>query len=327
MKKYIALALLAVMLFSALSGCSQKQDDGKLSIVCTLFPQYDWLRNIVGDSADVTLTLLIQNGTDPHSYQPTAADVMTVSSCDMIVYLDGTSDAWVKEALERSKNKDVIRIALTEAEGMTLHEISSHSHEHSEHEHEHEHDHAHGTLDEHIWLSLKNAVTATRLLCDTVCELDPKNAELYRQNAANYIEKLSALDEKYTRAVSSVAEENRFLLFADRFPFVYLLSDYGIEYAAAFEGCTTDVDASFDTVLRLIKEATAHSVRYIAITESSDGALARTVAGSAEGDIEITVMNSLQSVTRAELTGGISYLKVMESNLLALGQALGVTGE
>lgn len=341
MKRVLALLLLAVIIAITASGCAQVANSECISIVCTLFPQYDWIRSIVGDSDRISVTLLIQNGTDPHSYQPTAADVLTISNCDMIVYVDGDSDLWVKEALERSKNTDTVKVGLSKIEGMTLHPISSHSHthgedgehsDHSDHSDHNDHDehsaHGHGVFDEHLWLSLRNAQTAVSHLTDAICALDRESEAAYRANAEKYLEGLAALDAEYRAAVDSAAEEDRFLLFADRFPFVYLLSDYGVEYSAAFEGCTTDVDAGFDTVLGLIKEAEEHAVRYIAVTETSDMALASTVASSAsEKEIEILVMNSLQSVTRAQIASGLSYLSVMEENLVALRTALGVSGE
>ena len=322
--------LLVISLLPALPSCADKTDDGKIRILCTLFPQYDWIKNIVGNSDSISVELLIKNGTDPHSYQPTAADIMEISNCDMIIYLGATSDVWVQEALKRANNESTERLALAELNGITLHNVSSSSHSHEEdgHDHHDDHDgHNHGALDEHLWLSLSNATIAIEQIADRLALLDTENAESYLANAAAYTAALGELDAKYKAAVESSPADNRFMLFADRFPFVYLLSDYGIEYKAAFEGCTTDVDADFDTVLGLIKEAEEHSVRYVAITETADGALARTVAQSAKGNIEIIVMNSLQSVTQKQLKDGISYLRVMEDNLTALKTAIGATGE
>ena len=321
MKKAISLIciLLVLALLPYLPSCQKAEDSEKITILCTLFPMYDWVKNIVGDREDVEVSLLIKNGTDPHSYQPTAADIMAISNCDMIVYIGGESDKWVQEALERAKNADIAKIDLSEMEGMTLREVSSSSHSH----HEDDHEHHHGAFDEHLWLSLANAKAATLGLSSAICAIDSENARLYKDNTAKYIEKLDSLDEKYADAVKSVEEKARFLLFADRFPFVYLLSEYGVEYSAPFDGCTTDVNADFGTVLELIKEADTHEVAYIAVTETSDKALANTVAGSAKNDIEILVMNSLQSVTASQLAEGISYLGVMEKNLGTLKKALG----
>lgn len=327
--RFCAVLLVLCALFCCF-GCGgrKSEDNGKITVLCTMFPQYDWLREIVGDSEKIELSLIIQNGTDPHSYEPTAADILAISKADMIVYLGGESDRWVSEALERSDNKDIVRIELSECEGVELHDISSASEGHSHEGHEHEHEgHDHGTLDEHLWLSLHNAKAACEALAGALSKLDESGAESYTENAKAYIEKLDVLDEKYEKAIESVAAEERFLLFCDRFPFVYLLEDYGIEYAAAFEGCSADADADFETVLRLIKETDAHALTAVAVTESSDGALARTVLeSSAQGGGEIIVFNSLQSVNKKQIADGISYLSVMEENLNALKRALG-TGE
>ena len=325
MKRLICIALALLLTLPLLTGCAgEKKRDGGIKIVCTVFPQYDWIRNILGDSEEIELTLIIQNGADPHSYQPTATDVMNISNCDMIVTLGGDSEKWVDEALERAQNADVKKIELAEIEGMTLREISSSSHTHEEDGHEHEHEHDHGAFDEHLWLSVKNAITATKALTAEICKLDAKNSDTYQSNATGYISSLEALDEEYASVASNVPEENRFVLFADRFPFVYLLSDYGIEYQAAFEGCTTDTDADFDTVIKLINEADKHSVSYIAVTESSDGALAETVASStAKKDIRILTLNSLQRVNKKDINNRVSYLGVMRENLQTLKTALG----
>ncbi len=310
--------LLIILLALPLSSCQKEaEDDGRIKIVCTLFPQYDWLKNVVGDSDNIELSLIIANGSDPHSYQPTAADILTISNCDMIVFLGGDSDTWVQEALDRAKNDKIKKIALTELDGVTLHNVSASSGGHS-----HEHEHNHGAFDEHIWLSLKNAIAITEHLSSALCELDVQNAAKYTENAKAYTDKLIALDKAYSDAVDVNGE--RFMLFADRFPFVYLLEDYGIEYQAAFEGCTADVDAGFDTVLELIREAELHNAKYVTVTESSDGALATMVISSAKhAKMELLVMNSMQGVGRSDINNGITYLSVMENNLAVLKKAIG----
>ncbi len=309
--------LLIVALLPVFSSCQAPDDDGRITIVCTLFPQYDWVKNIVGNSDKIDVTLLIKNGSDPHSYQPSAKDVMEISSCDMIVYQGGEADLWVQEAIQRANAESTVKVALSEIEGMTLRDISASSHSHEEHDH----DHSHETTDEHLWLSLSNAITATKALTEAICALDPDGEEIYKQNSAEYISRLTDLDNEYRSATESITDS--FVLFADRFPFVYLLEDYGIDYSAAFEGCSADVDAGFDTVLSLIKEADAHGVKYIAVTESSDKSLATTVASSAGSDIEIIVMNSLQSVTSRQIDEGADYIGIMRENLSALKTLIG----
>ena len=322
MKKLICIMLAILLTIPLLAGCASSKKDGKIKIVCTMFPQYDWVKNILGDSRSVELSLIIGNGTDPHSYQPTTADIMSVSNCDMIVRIGSDSETWINEAIERAQNTSLKNIELASIEGMTLHDISSSSHEHDEHEH------MHGSFDEHIWLSIKNAITAVEALTDEICKLDENNADDYRKNAENYILSLTNLDREYRMAVNEIPFANRFMLFADRFPFVYLLYDYGIEYQAAFDGCTTDVDADFDTVIKLVTAADTHEVSCIAITESSDGALAQTIVSSAKKtDIKIVVMNSLQRVSQKDAESGVSYLGIMEENLSVLKTALGAKGE
>lgn len=310
-KKLLCL-LLVLALALPLFSCARKEDDGKIRILATLFPQYDWLRQVVGDSETVKLELLISNGTDPHSYQPTASDIAAISNCDMIVYVGGDSDNWVKKAIERSKNEDIITTVLTEIDGITLCNISSSSHSHEEHSHE---GHSHAAFDEHLYLSLRNAAVASKAFADELSKLDPKNKELYLKNAEEYAKELLSLDNYLAEGVAATAEEP-FMLFADRFPFVYLLSEHHIHYAAAFEGCSADADAGFDTVIRLIKEADAHDVKYVTVTETSDKALANTVISSTKSkNQKILTLNSLQAITKAQIDSGATYISLMRENI------------
>ena len=329
LKRAVASALLfcfALSLCVGLCSCAHEESD-RIKIVCTSFVEYDWLRNIVGDSERVELSLIVKNGTDIHSYQPTAADIMQISECDMIVYLGGEFDTWVNEALAMAKNEQTKKIAMSECEGVTLREISSAS-EHHEHEgeaHEHEHDgHDHGTTDEHLWLSINNAIAICRALSRAVCELDGASAQIYTENTEKYIEDLTALDAEYRAYAESLADEQRFMLFCDRFPFVYLLCDYDIDYIAAFEGCSADANADFATVVRLIDELEAHSAKSVFVCENSDGRLAQTVISSSKlGDGEIFVMDSLQAVSQGQIESGVSYLGAMRENLEVIKAALG----
>ncbi len=331
MKQRLLPVFLTVCLLLSLFSCSPKEDNGKITVLCTLFPQYDWLRNITEGSDTVDLKLIIANGTDPHSYQPTAADIADISKCDMIVYVGGDSDTWVEKAIERSKNSKIKSIILSELDGITLQNISAGSHSHEGHSHEghshkeeHSEEHSHSVFDEHLYLSLNNAAVATKELAQELCLLDKDNEELYRKNAEEYISKLQNLDLTLKEKTENASGEP-FMLFADRFPFVYLLADYGIDYSAAFESCTTDTNADFDTVIRLIKEADLHNVKYIAVTESSDGSLAKTVISSTKSkDQKIIVLNSLQSVNQAQIKNGITYISVMEENINSILTATGI---
>ena len=331
-KRIISILIAAIIILSSLSicACSSSEsfdDNAKIKILCTLFPQYDWLRTITEGVDDVSISLIIANGTDPHSYQPTAADIMNISNCDMLVYVGGDSDTWVKKAIEQSKNDSLTAIALTELNDITLHNISSASHTHEGHSHdEHSHEgHSHSALDEHLYLSLNNACEAVGELATALSRLDPDNKEIYKQNALEYTVKLSNLGESFKNDIESIPENERFILFADRFPFVYLLSDYNIHYSAAFEGCTTDVDADFDTVIRLTKEADEHNVKYIAVTESSDKALANTVILSTKSkNQKIVTLNSMQSISNKQINNGATYISIMEQNIKQIKVALDI---
>ena len=330
MKKRFICALLALCFLFSVCSCSstnKKDADAKLKILCTLFPQYDWLRNITAGVDGIEISLIIANGTDPHSYQPTATDIMNISNCDMLVYVGGDSDTWVKKAIERSKNQSINTVALIELEGIKLHNISSASHSHEGHSHgEHSHEgHSHSALDEHIYLSLENACVTVNKLANELCKIDPANSESYLKNSLEYTLKLKNLSQSFNAEIEKIPEHDRFILFADRFPFVYLLSNYKIHYSAAFEGCTTDVDADFDTVIRLIHEANEHNVNYIAVTESSDKALANTVISSTESKAQkIITLNSMQSITKSKIENGITYISIMEENIDQVKTALNI---
>ena len=330
MKKRFICALLALCFLFSVCSCSstnKKDADTKLKILCTLFPQYDWLRNITAGVDGIEISLIIANGTDPHSYQPTASDIMNISNCDMLVYVGGDSDTWVKKAIERSKNQNINTVTLIELEGIKLHNISSASHSHDGHSHgEHSHEgHSHSALDEHIYLSLENACVTVNKLANELCKIDPDNSESYLKNSLEYTLKLKNLSQSFNAEIEKIPEHDRFILFADRFPFVYLLSDYKIHYSAAFEGCTTDVDADFDTVIRLIHEANEHNVNYIAVTESSDKALANTVISSTNSkNQKIITLNSMQSITKKQIENGTTYISIMQDNIDQVKTALGI---
>ena len=311
------------MIFS-FSACSTvNSDDGDISIVCTAFPQYDWLKAIVGESEGVSLTLLVDNGSDLHGYQPTVADRAEIAECDILVTVGGESDAWAEKMTDGTKKTRVIR--LFDIPDVILREVSEEGvvseHIHEEHGHGHEHEHDHGAYDEHIWLSLKNAIVCVEYFKDILIELSPSNEERLTQNANGYISEIIALEDEY-KALAESSEESR-LIFADRFPFAYLTADLGIEYCAAFSGCSTENNADISTVTRLAERAREWNARHILVTETSDGRLGNAVIAAAKLDSgEILALDSMQSVTRARMSAGEDYLSIMRSNLGALKKAL-----
>lgn len=326
MKKYIALLLSVFLLICSMTGCgasksTEKPDTSKkLSIVTTIFPEYDWVSQIVGDTDSAEIKLLLDKGVDLHSYQPTADDIVKVASCDLFIYVGGESDEWVEDALAEATNKDMKVINLLEALGDSVKEeevIEGMEAEEEEEESEEEEP----EYDEHVWLSLKNAQVLCDVIADTLAEIDPANAENYKANATAYCNELSALDEAYFEAVQAGTMDT--LLFADRFPFRYLVDDYGLNYYAAFVGCSAETEASFETILFLANKVDELELSCIMQIESADGRIAETVkqATSAQNQ-QILTMDSMQSATMNDVKNGTTYLSIMEKNLEVLKEAL-----
>ena len=297
------------------------EDSGKkLKIVTTIFPEYDWTRAVLGDrEADVDLTMLLDNGTDLHSFQPAVKDIMKVSSCDLLIYVGGESDQWIEDALESAQNKDMKTINLMEVLGDTIKEEENvEGMQESGHGHEDEDE---KEYDEHVWLSLKNA----SLFCDTIAsslaDADPEHSRLYQQNAEDYEEKLAALDQEYKTSVEK--SQSKTLLFADRFPFRYLIDDYNLTYYAAFAGCSAETDASFETITFLAGKLDELNLPAVLTIENSDQKVAKAVIENTNTkDQKILTLNSMQSVTTKDVEEGTTYLSIMENNLQILKEAL-----
>ena len=502
MKKITALLLALMMLAGVLAGCGKPKDAGKagkLKVVTTIFPEYDWVRAILGDKAEnAEVTMLLDNGVDLHSYQPTADDIVKISDCDLFVYVGGESDGWVENALKNAANKNMKVINLLEVlgdsvkteetvEGMqedghdhghshdeqltendikdrtlsdfagawkSLHpyllngdldkfcqhraeededssttkdtylekykaswqcdaekisiegnnitftygdgktvsaeytyagyqpklddegkirsvryqfettsadapkyvQFNDHGHEPGEAEHFHIYfgndgfdalmsgktnpffvkdalsvedildelmGHDHGEeADEHVWLSLKNAETLVTAIANTLQELDSANKDTYAANASSYIEKLYALDGAYQSAVNGAARKT--VLFGDRFPFRYLVDDYGLRYYAAFAGCSTETEASFETVSFLAKKVDELGLPCVLTIEGNNHKLAETIVRSTAGKKQkVLTMDSMQSTTSKDVANGATYLSIMEKNLSVLKEALG----
>ncbi|MBQ5995302.1 MAG: zinc ABC transporter substrate-binding protein [Clostridia bacterium] len=323
---------LAISIF-ALSACSGKNSnapaDGqnkKLKIVTTIFPEYDWVREILGDKADgAELTMLLDNGVDLHSYQPTVDDILKISNCDVFIYVGGESDEWVDDALKEAVNKNMTVINLLDVLGDSVKEEEVKEGMQAEHEEEaHE---AEGEaeeeveFDEHVWLSLKNAQVLVKKIAEAIAGKDSANADSYLANADSYIKKLSALDGEYAAAVNGASK--KVLLFGDRFPFRYMTDDYGLDYYAAFVGCSAETEASFETIAFLAGKLDELSLNNVMIIESSDGKIAKTIIDSSKNKAaEILTLDSLQSTTSEDVAGGTTYISVMQKNLDVLKQAL-----
>lgn len=322
-------SVLAVLccLVMGLTGCRmQPQKTGRIQVVCTIFPEYDWVRQIVGDAEGVEVTLLVKGGTDLHSYQPSVKDIARIAQADVFCYVGGTSDSWVTEVLDMAENPDAIAVPMLEAadaeEEVTVEGMQEEKHHHHHDEDEHHDEEEAQELDEHVWLSLRRAQLICQAISDALCEADPANADTYRANTAAYQKQLQALDAQYTDMVEQEAVRDTFLV-ADRFPFRYLAQDYGLQYYAAFAGCSAETEASFATIAFLSEKVEALRLPCVLTVENSSKALAKTVwenAGNRDG--EILTLDSLQSVTQTDIDNGVTYLSEMQKNLDVLRTAL-----
>ena len=333
MKKILALLLALWIPAAVLSGCAPQDDSAasnKLNIVTTIFPAYDWVREILGAETDrAEITMLLDSGVDLHSYQPTVDDIVKISDCDLFLYVGGESDGWVEDALKNAPNKERKVIRLLDVLGdsakaeETVEGMQEEEHDHEEEEHGHEEE---AEYDEHIWLSLKNAQVLVAAISEALQESDPARKDTYAANAAAYAEKLSALDGEYRAAVDS--GKYKTLLFGDRFPFRYLADDYGLDYYAAFPGCSAETEASFETVSFLAGKMDALGLPCVLTIEGTQHKIAETVVqDTAQKNQQILTMDSMQAVTANDASSGVSYLSIMQPNLSVLKKALGQEAE
>lgn len=312
---YLLLCVVIVISNASCANSSNGMDNDKISVICTAFPQYDWVREIAGERLEnFEIILLTDNGIDMHSYQPTVDDIIKISDCDLIISVGGSSEKWVEDAVKNSSNPDVHQIKLIEVLGEKA-LFTDFAHNCDD-----EHDHT-GEYDEHVWLSLKNSMIFCEEIAENMAELDSDNAELYDANCRNYIEQLSQLDLSVQEGVESA--DHSTLLFADRFPFRYFINDYGLEYCAAFDGCTSDSEASFDTIFTLSETINKLGLDTVLTVDGSDGKIAQTVVSNTKTkNQQILLLESIQSVSRDEIDNGATYLSFMQSNVQTILKAL-----
>ena len=320
MKKIIAALCSILIIASALSGCAaapKTADQGQVKVVATIFPLYDWVREVAGDDVDVNLDLLLDNGVDLHSYQPTAKNIMDISDCDIFVYVGGESDKWVADTLKQADNKDMIVLDLMDILGDAAKEEElKEGMQEDGHEHEEEPEY-----DEHVWLSLKNTKLFVGKIAEALSKADSQHADAFKTNAESYTQKLDSLDNQYTEAVDNASVKT--LLFGDRFPFRYMTDDYKLDYYAAFVGCSAETEASFETITFLSNKVDELGLKTIMQIESSDGSIAKTIRDNTKTkDQEILTLDSIQNVTAERIKAGETYLSIMESNLDVLKKAL-----
>jgi ABC-type metal ion transport system, periplasmic component/surface adhesin len=356
----MAMATAAVLAFGTLAGCGQsgkktestaasaesttEASGKKLKIVATIFPEYDWVRQILGDEAkNADITLLLDKGVDLHSYQPNAEDIAKISECDLFLYVGGESDGWVKDALKEGKNPDRKVINLLEALGNNTKEeevVEGMQAEEEEGSKDSETEAAESQAagestaasaeseeeegpeyDEHVWLSLRNAESICEVITEDLKSLDSAHAAVYEANLKKYTEQLDSLDQQYADTVKAAA--NKTLLFGDRFPFRYLVDDYGIKYYAAFVGCSAETEASFETVSFLAKKMDELGLKHVMTIEGPNKKIAETIIqNTKDKNQDILTLNSMQSTTEQDIESGETYLGIMQQNLEVLKKAL-----
>ena len=348
MKKFsfcsLVCAIFVAALFS-LFACgdapkSKIAKESKLSIVATIYPEYAWAKEILGSRFNsVKLELLMKNGVDLHSYKPTAQDIAKIASADMVIYVGGESDEWIEKALEATPKKGRSEINLMKVlgdrvkaeeviEGMDGFETKDERRETRDEHHAEEHEHHHHDHDEevendeHVWLSLKNAEIIVQKIAAEIAKLDSAHASAYTQNVNAYVAKIQSLDNDYRTTVESAARKT--VLFGDRFPFRYLVDNYGLKYYAAFVGCSAESEASFETIAFLANKMDSESLPSIFIIENGNEKIAKAVLAASKNskNAQILILNSMQSVTEKQIDEGADYLSIMKSNLENLKKAL-----
>lgn len=316
--KTAAFALSAMLAVFVLSGCSVTAPklDGKISVVCTSFSEYDWTRNIVGDSDNINLTYLLESGIDLHNYQPSTRDILTISDCDLFVYVGGESDKWVRDTLAEARNKEMKVISLMDVLGESAKEEEIKEGMQAEEEDSDEIEY-----DEHVWLSVKNAELFCESICETLTELDSENAENYNNNLESYKSQLSELDNQYSEMIESKSDKT--VLFGDRFPFRYLFDDYEIDYYAAFAGCSAETEASFNTIVTLADKVDELGLETIFVIENSNTAIAEAIMRNSNAKKQkIMTLDSIQSVSSGMIKSGKTYISIMKENCEKLGSVL-----
>ena len=309
MKKILLTVLLSVFMAEA--------SYGSVEVVATIFPIYDWIKEI-SKGSDVNINLLLDSGVDLHSFQPAVDDMVKIAKCNVFVYVGGESDEWVEDSLKNVVNKNQVSINLLKILGDKVKSeeiVEGMEHEHEHHEHEHE---SESESDEHIWLSLRNAEIICKYIAEKLSELDENNKEIYSQNCSEYVKKLSELDSEYDEVIDK--SMRKILLFADRFPFRYMADDYGLKYYAAFSGCSAETEASFETVMFLSNKVDELKLPYVLTIDGTKHKIAETVISNTKSkNQKILVLDSMQSTT---LNNNTSYLEIMQKNLETLKTVL-----
>lgn len=325
MRKLIAMFILGILLTTAVAGCSQsnkasnQKADNKLNIVTTIYPEYDFTRAIVKDKAN--LTMLITPGASIHSYDPSPADLIKIKNADVFIYIGGESDTWVDRILESMDTSKMTVIRLIDyvkaVEEETIEGMESEEEEEVS-DGEWQEIAATPEYDEHIWTSPKNAMLLVDAISDCLCLRDSANANFYKKNSDDYINEIKKVDEEITTVVKDAKRNN--IVVADKFPFRYFVDEYGLDYCAAFGGCSDQTDASAATIAYLVDTVTTGSMPYIFYVELSNQNVAKAV--SEQTGAKMLLLNSCHNVSKPDFDSGVTYVSLMKQNAENLKLAL-----
>lgn len=318
LKRLFSLLLAGMMLLGGLSGCSApaEQEEG-LSVVATIFPQYDFARQVMGGSGG--LTMLLRPGQEVHAYEPTPQDIIAIQNCDLFIYVGGESDAWIEDVLDGMDTSNIVILSLMDVVDPLEEDTENVLENPEEHDHQEDGTHLHEEeYDEHVWTSPKNAMLITQAICDALCEIDPDNAGQYQANTADYLTQLEELDGAFREVIGSAQRDT--LFFGDRFPLLYFVREYGLNYYAAFPGCASETEPSAATVARLIDLVREEEAPVVYQIELSNGNIARSIADSSGARVE--TFYTCHNITRDDFNAGETYLSLMRRNVDSLKEAL-----
>lgn len=318
LKRLFSLLLAGMMLLGGLSGCSApaEQEEG-LSVVATIFPQYDFARQVMG--GDDNLTMLLRPGQEVHSYEPTPQDIIAIQNCDLFIYVGGESDAWIEDVLDGMDTSNMVILSLMDVVDPLEEDTENVLENPEEHDHQEDGTHLHEEeYDEHVWTSPKNAMLITQAICDALCEIDPDNAGQYQANTADYLTQLEELDAAFREVIGDAQRDT--LFFGDRFPLLYFVREYGLNYYAAFPGCASDTEPSAATVAKLIDLVREEAAPVVYQIELSNGNIARSIADSSGARVE--TFYTCHNITADDFNAGETYLSLMQRNVDSLKEAL-----
>lgn len=315
-RKHLTIILALFLLCSVTAGCaiSETDNSGKISVVTTIFPPYDFAQQVGGDN--INLKMLLNPGAESHSYEPTPKDIITVQNADLFIYTGGANDTWVDDIVSSVESDKLHVLKMMDVVSVVEEELVPGMEE--EHEGEDEHEGEEAEYDEHVWTSPKNAIIISKAISDKLCEIDPDNKDDYVKNTEAYMAKLNVLDGDFKKITQNASRNT--IVMGDRFPFRYLADEYGLDYFAAFPGCATDVEPSASTIAFLIGKVKAENIPVVFHMEFSNQKVSKSIC-EATGALPLE-LHSCHNITANEFKNGVTYIDIMQRNAKNLEIAL-----